>query len=54
MAEQARQKNRRNARQKVDERYQPTRDELEADVSVDATPEELAAAVVGRHPRRPE
>ena len=31
MTEQARQKNRRNARQKIGERYQPTRDELEAE-----------------------
>ena len=52
MAEQARQKNRRSVERKIDERYQPTRDELETDVSIEATPEELAAAVVGRHPRR--
>ena len=38
---------------KDDPRYQPTKAELEADVSIrDATPEELALAVVGRHPRR--
>ena len=52
MSEQARQNNRRNVRQKIDERYQPTQAELEADVSIEATPEELAAAVVGRDPRR--
>ena len=38
---------------KDDPRYQPTKAELEVDVSIrDATPEELALAVVGRHPRR--
>ena len=38
---------------KDDPRYQPTKAELEEDVSIrDATPEELALAVVGRHPRR--
>ena len=38
---------------KDDPRYQPTKDETEEDVSIpDATPEELALAVVGRHPRR--
>ena len=38
---------------KDDPRYQPTKAEREADVSIrDATPEELALAVVGRHPRR--
>ena len=38
---------------KDDPRYQPTKAEMEADVSIDATPEELALAVVGKHPRRP-
>lgn len=38
---------------KDDPRYQPTKTELEEDVSIrDATPEELALAVVGKHPRR--
>ena len=38
---------------KDDPRYQPTKAELEEDVSIrDATPEELALAVVGCHPRR--
>ncbi len=38
---------------KDDPRYQPTKAELEEDVSIpDCTPEELALAVVGRHPRR--
>ena len=30
--------------------YQPTRIELELDVNINATPEELAQAVVGNHP----
>ncbi len=33
--------------------YQPSKAELEADVSIDATPEELAQAVAGHHPDRP-
>ena len=38
---------------KDDPRYQPTKAELEQDVSIrDATPEDLALAVVGKHPRR--
>ena len=38
---------------KDDPRYQPTKAELQEDVSIrDATPEELALAVVGRHPYR--
>lgn len=37
---------------KDDPRYEPTRAELEEDVRIDATPEELAAAMFGRHPRR--
>lgn len=38
---------------KDDPRYQPTKAEMEADVSIrDATPEDLALAVVGKHPRR--
>lgn len=33
--------------------YHPTKEELEEDISIpDATPEELAAALFGRHPRR--
>ena len=43
---------RRSIRRNVDERYQPTQAELEADVTIEATPEELAAAVVARHPHR--
>ena len=39
---------------KDDPRYQPTRTELEEDVSIpDATPHDLAQAMFGRHPRRP-
>lgn len=34
--------------------YQPSKAELEADVSIKATPKELAQAVFGRHPRRPQ
>ena len=52
MAKKARQKSRRNARQKIDERYQPTQAELDVDISIEATPEELAASVVGWHPRQ--
>lgn len=37
---------------KDDPRYQPTPAELEEDVRVDASPEELAQALFGRHPRR--
>lgn len=38
---------------KDDPRYQPTKAEMEEDVSIrDATPEDLALAVVGKHPRR--
>ena len=38
---------------KDDPRYQPTKAELEEDVSIqDASPEDLALAVVGEHPRR--
>ena len=37
---------------KDDLRYEPTRVELEEDVRIDTTPEELAAAIFGRHPRR--
>ena len=32
--------------------YQPTKAELEADVSIKATPDELLLAVFGRHPHR--
>lgn len=35
-----------------DLRYEPTKAELEEDMRIDATPEELAAAMFGRHPRR--
>ena len=38
---------------KDDPRYQPTRAELEEDMSIpDATPENLAQALFGRHPKR--
>ena len=37
---------------KDDLRYEPTKAELEEDIRIDATPEELAAAIFGRHPRR--
>ena len=38
---------------KDDPRYQPTKAELDEDVSIrDATPEDLARAVVGKHPQR--
>ena len=37
---------------KDDPRYEPTKAELEEDIRIDATPEELAAAMFGRHPRR--
>ena len=37
---------------KDDLRYEPTKAELEEDIRIDATPEELAAAMFGRHPRR--
>ena len=37
---------------KDDPRYEPTKAELEEDMRIDATPEELAAAMFGRHPRR--
>ena len=35
-----------------DPRYEPTEAELNEDMRVDCTPEELAAAIFGRHPRR--
>ena len=37
---------------KDDPRYEPTKAELEEDMRIDATPEELIAAMFGRHPRR--
>ncbi len=37
---------------KDDLRYEPTRTELEEDMRIDATPEELAAAMFGRRPQR--
>ena len=37
---------------KDDLRYEPTRAELEEDMRIDATSEELAAAMFGRRPRR--
>ena len=37
---------------KNDPRYEPTKAELEEDLRIDATPEELIAAMFGRHPRR--
>ena len=37
---------------KDDSRYEPTKAELEEDMRIDATPEELIAAMFGRHPRR--
>ena len=37
---------------KDDPRYEPTKAELEEDMRIDATPEDLAAAIFGRHPRR--
>ena len=44
----------RQLRAKDDPRYQPTRAELEEDVSIpDATRQDLAQAMFGRHPRRP-
>ncbi len=43
----------RQAVPKNDPRYQPTKAEREDDVSIPgATPEELALAVLGQHPRR--
>ena len=38
---------------KDDPRYQPTKAELEEDMRIDATPDELFDAMFGRHPRRP-
>ena len=35
---------------KDDLRYEPTKAELEQDMRIDATPQELAAAMFGRHP----
>ncbi len=40
--------------QEVKSGYQPSKAELDADISIKTTPEELALAVVGRHPRRPQ
>ena len=37
---------------KDDPRYEPTKTELEEDMRIDATPEELIAVMFGRHPRR--
>ena len=37
---------------KDDPRYQPTKAELEEDMRIDATPDELFDALFGRHPRR--
>lgn len=37
---------------KTDPRYQPTKAELEEDMRIDATPDELLDALFGRHPRR--
>ena len=38
---------------KEDSSYQPTKAELEEDMRIpDATPEELAQALFGRHPKR--
>ncbi len=37
---------------KDDPRYEPTKAELEEDLRIAATPEELIAAMFGRRPRR--
>ena len=37
---------------KDDLRYEPTKTELEEDLRIAATPEDLAAVMFGRHPRR--
>ena len=37
---------------KDDPRYQPTKAELEEDMRIDATPDELLDVLFGRHPRR--
>ena len=37
---------------KNDPRYEPTKAELEEDMRIDATPEELIAAMFSRRPRR--
>lgn len=37
---------------KDDLRYEPTKAELEQDMRIDATPEDLAAVMFGRHPHR--
>ena len=37
---------------KDDPRYQPTKAELEEDMRIDATPDELLDALFGRHPHR--
>ena len=45
---------RRASRQAVprdDPRYQPTKAEMEEEVRIDATPDELLLAVMGRRPR---
>ena len=39
---------------KDDPRYQPTNAELESDVIIPATPDDLLRAAMGRHPRGPQ
>lgn len=39
---------------KEDPSYQPTKAEIESDVSIPATPDDLLRAVMGRHPRGPQ
>ena len=42
----------KNPPPKDDLRYEPTKAELEEEMRIDATPEQLAAAMFGRSPRR--
>ena len=43
----------KNAKGTLPSGYQPSKAEMDEDMRIDATPDELAQAVIGRHPRRP-
>ena len=57
-ARQAAENDRKSARlrgrpvDRSDPRYEPTKADLEEDMRIDCTPEELTGALFGRHPRR--
>ena len=42
----------KNAKGTLPSGYQPSKAEMDEDMRIDATPNELAQTVMGRHPRR--